>query len=97
MFSFVDVTLDLEVSPANSVRFVPVYLGQKNCAVLQADSSYAFAFPPAAPAMQSTQTWQLSDRGTDGERFNMRDFTDDLEIHQASMLGANVYRRLTID
>ena len=45
--------------------------------------------------MELAQSRDFSDRGADRDGFDVRDLTDDLEIHQASTLGANVCRRLT--
>jgi hypothetical protein len=86
----VNIALNLEFFTSNSVSFVPVYLGQPYFAAFQSDAGYALTLSPSTPAIELPQARKLSDGRPSGKGLDMRDVSDDLKVHQASMLPSNV-------
>ena len=59
--ALVQEPFDFQSLFAHAVRFVPVDFSGPDVAILQTDPSLAFEFPPAASAVLSAKTGQISD------------------------------------
>jgi hypothetical protein len=82
----VDVPLALELFFADAVCFIPVQFREPESAVSQPDSGDAFHLPPPALAIQAAQPWQLPYAAAGGDRLDVGDVTDKLEVHPESII-----------
>src|SRR5262245_15858009 len=64
-WSFSQNPLDLELSPPDASRFVPVYLCLNQPATLDPDSGYPFEFSPAPRAIDTLKAGEFANTPTD--------------------------------
>ena len=62
---------------------VPVHFSESHSPFGQADTCHAFEFPPTAGPKLAPQPHNISNPTADCDRFNLLDFTDDLNMHCA--------------
>ena len=56
-------------------------LGTVDRTILDEHFGVAFALPPATGSIGTPQARQLTNRGPDGEGLDLRNVSDDLEVH----------------
>jgi hypothetical protein len=71
----------------DAVGFVPVELRLANGAIAQFYPSNAFAFPPAAAAVETLEAPDFANRAAGGDRLRMCDSAEDSEIHRLNLQG----------
>ena len=69
------------------MRFIPVQLCQVNVAVPEPDASDAFHFPSATFAIEAPKPGQVPDASADGNRLNLRQFSEDHEVLHGAILA----------
>jgi hypothetical protein len=74
------ISFDLHPTPADAVRFVPVNLGFGKRTIRKEDRSKALQFSPSPITEAFFQMAKITDAVTDGDRLNLPDSTDQLEI-----------------
>ena len=79
----INKAFDLEIPAPDSVRFVPVYLGLSDSAVLQAHPSNPFALSPPSSAIALSQAGDFANGSTDCESFCTRKVSNNCKVHMA--------------
>ena len=77
---------DLQFLPADAGRLVPMEFGISNCAIRQPNPSSTLPFSPPSLAVPPLKASMFSNPSTDGERLDVGDVADDLEVHGPSSL-----------
>ena len=68
------------------MRLVPMKLRASYAASSETNHSYSFDFPPTSGAVPFSQPSEVANGRTDGDRFDVRDITDDLKwLHVMSL------------
>jgi len=80
--------LDLQLPPADTVSFIPVYLRRMDGAVLEANPCDPLALSPAPFPVPPTQPRQLANLPTGGYGFDTPYGADDFEVHQRKLSRA---------
>src|SRR4030088_1164367 len=77
----VDEPFDLELSPTDAVRFIPMDLSESYRTIRQSHSRDTLAFDPFARTEVIAKPSPRPQAGTAGDPFDSRNRTDDLECH----------------
>ncbi len=78
--------LDLGLFATNAVRFVPVELREAFDAAIKLDPSNALTFSPSGAAVRLSQASDFSNGVAGGDGLDMRDRTQDEEMHSERSL-----------
>jgi hypothetical protein len=76
---------DLELFAPDAEGLVPMQFGKVRGTIRQSDTSDSLAFAPAAASVDPSQPGDFPDSGACGERFDLRNFAQDLEAHGRSV------------
>src|SRR3954462_6307861 len=74
-------SLDLDFSPADAARLVPVELDSPDRSILKTYYRKTLPFSPAPHPIVPAKAVQYTDTTLDGDGFNLRDLAKDLERH----------------
>src|SRR5437899_12870971 len=77
----VQVPFELEFASANARGLVPMHLGQTHGAIHEFYLSNSLPLSPARSAIMASQALDFSNRGADGNGFDVGDATENPEIH----------------
>ena len=81
----------------DAVSFVPVKLGEPNAPIAEPDCCDSLHFAPLAQSVFSSQTAQLSDVRAGCDRFDVRNWSQNLEVHAPCLLCASFLRFRVVD
>jgi len=83
----VEIPFEFEFAPANARCFVPMDLGKAHRAVAEFHPDHSLPLPPTRPPVMPTQACDLVNRGADGNCLDIRDSTEDAEVHELRVLA----------
>ena len=64
------------------MSFIPVYLRQAGSAIMKPHASDTFPFPPATAPVDLAQSRNFTNGRADSKGLNMRNLSNDLEVHR---------------
>src|ERR1700693_2867498 len=77
--SSINQTFDLEILLSDPGCLIPMHFSEVETSVLQTHPGDSLALAPAALTIHLSKSGQLSDRRAGSKRFDVCDFTEDLE------------------
>jgi hypothetical protein len=72
----------LEFLTTDPMRFIPVQFSEVNGAISEPNTGDSFAFAPATPSIDSSQSGNFTDSGRCGERLDLKNSADNFEMHR---------------
>src|SRR5208282_2331902 len=87
----VEEPFDLEFFPADAVRFIPVHFHSNHRTIQQTHGGFPFLFSPLPSPVNALQSPVRTDRASDCNGFDVRNGTDDLEVHGRSPVGTRIH------
>lgn len=83
IFTLIQEPFDFHLPPADTVSLIPMNFSHSNGALGQTHAGDSLKLPPPTGAELAPQSHDIFDPTTNGNRFNLLDFTDDLKVHLA--------------